>query len=282
MIPQQAPQAEQMGRSHKGRRPSLGEPGQHGLQKNVVARVNDPLRSGGELRADALHAFEIPGQVGPPALAHLPPPVLRVPQETQDALQGDALQRPNLVLNAFHADDMAPHFVGQPPGLQIHGLAPAMPLQKGIVQREEHRPGPVRGHNAPHVGRTRPGHIGPTRQPALRAAHHALKAADLLAAEGISARVIDMHTIKPLDEELVLKAAKETGAIVTTEEANVLGGLGAAVCEFLAGTCPVPVIRHGVEDVFGRSGVAPKVLEAYGITAEGIAAKAEQALKMKK
>ncbi len=110
----------------------------------------------------------------------------------------------------------------------------------------------------------------------------ALKAAELLAAKGISARVIDMHTIKPLDEELVLKAAKETGAIVTSEEANVLGGLGAAVCEFLAGKCPVPVIRHGVEDEFGRSGVAPKVLEAYGITAEGIAAKAEQALKMKK
>ena len=110
----------------------------------------------------------------------------------------------------------------------------------------------------------------------------ALKAAELLAAKGISARVIDMHTIKPLDEELVLKAAKETGAIVTSEEANVLGGLGAAVCEFLSGKCPVPVIRHGVEDEFGRSGVAPKVLEAYGITAEGIADKAEQALKMKK
>ncbi|MDO4845173.1 MAG: transketolase family protein [Oscillospiraceae bacterium] len=110
----------------------------------------------------------------------------------------------------------------------------------------------------------------------------ALKAAELLEAKGISARVIDMHTIKPLDEELVLKAAKETGAIVTSEEANVLGGLGAAVCELLSGKCPVPVIRHGVEDEFGRSGAAPKVLEAYGITAEGIAAKAEQAVKMKK
>ncbi|MBR2896425.1 MAG: transketolase family protein, partial [Oscillospiraceae bacterium] len=90
----------------------------------------------------------------------------------------------------------------------------------------------------------------------------ALKAAELLEAKGISARVIDMHTIKPLDEELILKAAKETGAIVTTEEANVLGGLGAAVCELLSGQYPVPVVRHGVEDEFGRSGVAPKVLEA--------------------
>jgi transketolase len=110
----------------------------------------------------------------------------------------------------------------------------------------------------------------------------ALKAAETLAAEGISARVIDMHTIKPLDEELVLKAAKETGCIVTTEEANVLGGLGAAVAEYLAGTYPVPVVRHGVEDEFGRSGVAPKVLEAFGISAEGIVSKVKQALALKK
>lgn len=110
----------------------------------------------------------------------------------------------------------------------------------------------------------------------------ALKAADILASEGISARVLDMHTIKPLDEAAVLKAAQETGAIVTTEEANVLGGLGAAVCEYLSGVCPVPVIRHGVEDQFGRSGKAQQVLEAYGLTAEGIAAKARQALVAKK
>lgn len=110
----------------------------------------------------------------------------------------------------------------------------------------------------------------------------ALKAAQLLAQEGISARVIDMHTIKPLDEALVLKAAQETGAIVTTEEANVLGGLGAAVCEYLCGVCPVPVIRHGVQDVFGRSGKAQKVLEAYGLTPERIADAARRAVACKK
>ena len=110
----------------------------------------------------------------------------------------------------------------------------------------------------------------------------ALKAAELLKAEGISARVIDMHTIKPLDTELVLKAARETGAIVTSEEANVLGGLGAAVCEYLSEACPVPVIRHGVNDAFGRSGKAPLVLEAYGITAEQIAACAKKAIVLKK
>ena len=109
----------------------------------------------------------------------------------------------------------------------------------------------------------------------------ALKAAELLAAEGVSARVIDMHTIKPLDTELVLKAAQETSAIVTTEEANVLGGLGAAVAEYLGETCPVPVVRHGVNDEFGRSGKAPLVLEAYGITPEGIVEKAKKALAMK-
>ena len=110
----------------------------------------------------------------------------------------------------------------------------------------------------------------------------ALAAADKLAAEGVSARVIDMHTIKPLDTELVLKAAKETGAIVTTEEANVLGGLGAAVAEYLSENYPVPVVRHGVNDEFGRSGKAPLVLDAYGVNADGIVAKVKQALAMKK
>ena len=109
-----------------------------------------------------------------------------------------------------------------------------------------------------------------------------MKAAELLKAEGISARVIDMHTIKPLDTELVLKAAKETGCIVTTEEANVMGGLGAAVAEYLSETCPVPVVRHGVNDEFGRSGKAPLVLEAYGITAEKIADHAKKAISLKK
>ena len=110
----------------------------------------------------------------------------------------------------------------------------------------------------------------------------ALKAADLLAAEGISARVIDMHTIKPLDEELVLKAAKETGCIVTSEEHSVIGGLGAAVCEYLSGICPVPVIRHGVNDQFGRSGTANAVLEYFGLTPEVLAEKAKAAVAMKK
>ena len=110
----------------------------------------------------------------------------------------------------------------------------------------------------------------------------AMKAAETLAAEGIQARVIDMHTIKPLDEELVLKAAQETGCIVTTEEHNIVGGLGSAVAEYLSGVCPVPVVRHGVEDVFGRSGKASEVLAAYGLTADGIVAKVKAALALKK
>lgn len=110
----------------------------------------------------------------------------------------------------------------------------------------------------------------------------ALKAADILAAEGVDARVIDMHTVKPLDEALVLKAAQETGCIVTTEEHSVVGGLGGAVCEFLSGKYPVPVVRHGVDDEFGRSGTANAVLEYFGLTPEGIAAKAREALSLKK
>ena len=109
----------------------------------------------------------------------------------------------------------------------------------------------------------------------------ALKAREILAAEGISARVIDMHTIKPLDEELVLKAARETGAVVTSEEASVLGGLGGAVAELLAENCPVPVIRHGVNDTFGRSGTANAVLEHFGLTPEVLAEKCRKAVSMK-
>ena len=110
----------------------------------------------------------------------------------------------------------------------------------------------------------------------------ALEAANQLAAEGINARVIDMHTIKPLDTEIIKKAAEETGAIVVSEEHNVIGGLGAAVAEFCAENCPVPVVKHGVNDEFGRSGKAPAVLEAYGLTAEVIAEKAKKAIAMKK
>lgn len=110
----------------------------------------------------------------------------------------------------------------------------------------------------------------------------ALKAAELLKNENISTRVIDMHTIKPLDTEIVLKAAKETGAIVTSEEHNIMCGLGSAVSEYLSENYPVPVIRHGVMDKFGRSGKALLVLKAYKLTAEEIAAKAKIAISKKK
>ena len=110
----------------------------------------------------------------------------------------------------------------------------------------------------------------------------AYEAAKTLEGEGISVRVIDMHTIKPLDHELVLKAALETRCIVTSEEHTVIGGLGSAVAEFLSEHCPVPVVRHGVNDEFGRSGEAKAVLKAYDLTPEGIADKVRQALKLKK
>lgn len=110
----------------------------------------------------------------------------------------------------------------------------------------------------------------------------ALAAAEQLAGEGISVRVIDMHTIKPLDTEILLQAAKETGCLVTTEEANIVGGLGSAVTECLSSAYPVPVVRHGVEDVFGRSGAAQKVLAAYGLTVEGIVDKVRRAISLKR
>lgn len=110
----------------------------------------------------------------------------------------------------------------------------------------------------------------------------ACEAAEALAAEGVSVRVIDMHTIKPIDRELVLQAARETGCIVTSEEANIIGGLGSAVAEVVSEGCPVPVVRHGVEDEFGRSGKAQAVLDAYKLNASGIAEKVRYALTLKK
>ena len=110
----------------------------------------------------------------------------------------------------------------------------------------------------------------------------ALKAKDMLASEGISARVINIHTIKPLDEEIVVKAAMETGAIVTAEEHNVIGGLGGAVAETVCEKCPVPVVRVGVEDKFGHSGKVPALLEMYGLTPENIVEKAKKAISLKK
>ncbi|MBO5884017.1 MAG: transketolase family protein [Clostridia bacterium] len=110
----------------------------------------------------------------------------------------------------------------------------------------------------------------------------ALDAAKLLANEGISARVINIATIKPIDKEIILDAARSTGAIVTAEEHNVIGGLGAAVTETVCEACPVPVMRVGVEDSFGRSGKVPPLLEMYGLTPENIVAKAKAAIALKK
>ncbi|MBQ2876049.1 MAG: transketolase family protein [Clostridia bacterium] len=112
--------------------------------------------------------------------------------------------------------------------------------------------------------------------------HLAVEAAELLKAEGIDAGVINMHSVKPIDKELLIKAAKATGAIVTAEEHSIIGGLGAAVCEAISESCPVPVMRVGVEDTFGRSGKVPELLEMYGLTSANIAAKARAAIALKK
>jgi transketolase len=110
----------------------------------------------------------------------------------------------------------------------------------------------------------------------------ALEAADVLAAEGVSVRVINIHTIKPLDREIIEKAARETGAIVTAEEHNVIGGLGSAVAEAVSESCPTPVLRVGVNDCFGRSGNVPPLLEMYGLTAAAVTDKIKAAIALKK
>ena len=111
--------------------------------------------------------------------------------------------------------------------------------------------------------------------------NEALIAADELKAEGIDARVINIHTIKPIDKEILVRAAKETCAIVTAEEHSIIGGLGSAVTEVLSELCPVPVLRLGVEDTFGKSGPAVELLKIFGLDAKHIAEKARAAVKLK-
>ena len=109
----------------------------------------------------------------------------------------------------------------------------------------------------------------------------ALQAAEMLKAEGVDAAVINMATIKPIDSDIIVDAAKKTGAIVTAEEHNVIGGLGGAVAEVVSETVPVPVLRVGVEDTFGKSGPALELLEIYGLNAANICEKAKTAIANK-
>ena len=109
----------------------------------------------------------------------------------------------------------------------------------------------------------------------------ALQAADMLAAEGISARVINIHTIKPIDRDIIVKAAKETGAIVTAEEHSVIGGLGSAVSEVVTEECPVPVVKLGIYDKFGMSGPAAELLDIFGLRAANIVDKVKEAIAKK-
>lgn len=109
----------------------------------------------------------------------------------------------------------------------------------------------------------------------------ALKAYDILNREGISARIIDMHTIKPIDKDAIIKAAKDTGAIITAEEHSIIGGLGSAVAEVLSEEYPVIMKRIGLNDVFGQSGQAGELLNFYGLSADNIVAEAKKIIKRK-
>jgi Transketolase, C-terminal subunit len=109
----------------------------------------------------------------------------------------------------------------------------------------------------------------------------AAEAADKLQKEGISARVLDMHTIKPVDKEAIIKAANETGAIITAEEHSIIGGLGSAVAEVLSEEAPARLKRIGVNDIFGQSGQPDELMELYGLTADRIVSEAKQILSKK-
>ena len=111
--------------------------------------------------------------------------------------------------------------------------------------------------------------------------NEAIEAAKILEADGISVELINMHTIKPLDKDAVIKAAKKTGCIVTAEEHNVIGGLGDAVCAVVCEECSVPVVKLGVEDTFGKSGPAVELLHIFGLDADNIVKKAKLAISKK-
>ncbi|MCL2517486.1 MAG: transketolase family protein [Oscillospiraceae bacterium] len=110
----------------------------------------------------------------------------------------------------------------------------------------------------------------------------ALEARELLKNDGIDAAVINIHTIKPIDKNLIVRYAKSTGAIVTAEEHNIVNGFGSAVCEVVAENCPVPVMRVGINDSFGRSGKVPPLLEMYGLTPTNITANVKKAINLKR
>ena len=109
----------------------------------------------------------------------------------------------------------------------------------------------------------------------------ALEAYNMLSEEGIKVRVLNIHTIKPIDEEAIIKAARETGTIVTAEEHNIIGGLGSAVAEVVSGNAPVPVLRVAVKDTFGESGKPKDLLEKYGLTAKDIVKADKKAMELK-
>ncbi|MFU0824125.1 transketolase family protein [Clostridium sp.] len=109
----------------------------------------------------------------------------------------------------------------------------------------------------------------------------ALEAYNVLAEEGIKVKVINIHTIKPIDGDIIINAARETGVIVTAEEHNIIGGLGSAVCEVLSENFPVPVVRVGVKDVFGESGKPAELLKAYGLTSEDIVKAVKKGISLK-
>ncbi|MDE5854080.1 MAG: transketolase family protein [Ruminococcus sp.] len=111
--------------------------------------------------------------------------------------------------------------------------------------------------------------------------NEALEASKVLEAEGISTRVVNIHTIKPLDKELICKCAKETGVIVTAEEHSIIGGLGSAIAEAVTECCPVPVIKIGVNDEYGYSGPAVELLKKFGLSADNIVNKVKEAVKLK-
>ena len=110
----------------------------------------------------------------------------------------------------------------------------------------------------------------------------ALEAKEILASQGISARVINIHTLKPIDSDILVKAAKETGAIVTVEEHSIIGGLGSAVSEVLGEVCPVPVVKVGINDQFGQSGKPDELLEYYGLTAANVVEKVKRAIELRR
>lgn len=222
---------------------------------------NSIVYSGLNVKVCATHSGLTVGEDGGSHQAIEDIALMRVLPGMKVLVPADGVATEKLVRAVYEAEGPAYLRLGRPAVPVIHSPEQEFEIGRGIVLRE--------GRDAAILA------CGIMVQSAL-------EAATVLAGRGIQVSVVDMFSIKPLDEALVRRMAAETGALVTAEEHNIIGGLGSAVCEAAAGSCPVPIIRVGVEDEFGQSGTPDELLAHYGLTVDNLVRAVEDSMSLKR